>query len=321
MSQSLKVVFAGTPEFATKSLLSVLNSKHQVIAVYTQPDRPSGRGQKIKFSPVKDIALQHEIPIYQPDTFNQQACEELKDLNADVMLVSAYGLILPEAALNAPKYGCINIHASLLPKWRGAAPIERAILKGDTTTGITIMQVIKSLDAGPILFQSKCEIKPTDTGASLRVRLAQLSATEIVGVLDKLQNGELKPIAQDSDKATYASKIEKQEAQINWQDSAIEIERKVRAFNSWPVAYTNFKSKRLRVWEAKAFDKTSTHKPGEIISATKAGIEVATAKGVLNLLTVQLAGGKLINAQDFTNAHDLQNQHFDPVQTIVAMSI
>ena len=311
MSQGLNIIYAGTPEFAAKALQATLDSEHHVIAVYTQPDRPSGRGQKLKTGAVKEIALQLEIPIYQPEKFSEQACEHVKNLNADLMLVCAYGLLLPAQVLSIPKLGCINIHASLLPRWRGAAPIQRAILAGDETTGISIMQMVESLDAGPILYQTSCDISASDTGATLHDRLAELSASEIAAVLTLIQKNELTAVPQDPNQISYADKIQKQEAQIDWQESAIHIERKIRAFNAWPVAYTHFSGKRLRIWEAEAINKVCTSESGKIISVTKNGIEVATGSGVLKLISVQLAGGKIISAQDFINAQDLQESCFE----------
>jgi len=310
MSEGLKIIFAGTPEFAAASLQPLIKSQHQIIAVYTQPDRPAGRGQKIKLSPVKKLALVAEIPIFQPESLSDDECKRLLNFNADVMLVSAYGLLLPQAALSSTKLGCINIHASLLPKWRGAAPIQRSILAGDTQTGITIMQMVEELDAGPVLYRSTCEIKATDTASSLHDRLAQMSAKEVVDILMCFQNHALKAIPQDAGQATYAQKIVKNEANINWQQSAVEIERKIRAFNAWPVAYTYLQGKRLRIWEASLSNTVAQLKPGSVITATKESIEVVTGEGVLRLISLQLSGGKIISAQDFINAHDLHNQCF-----------
>ncbi len=314
MSKGLKIIFAGTPDFASATLESLITSSHTVIAVYTQPDRTAGRGLKLRSSPVKEIALQAEIPVYQPNSINEDECGRIKKLGADVMLVSAYGLLLPAAALTTPKLGCINIHASLLPKWRGAAPIQRAIMAGDKQTGITIMQIVEELDAGPILYQIKCDIKATDTGSSLHDRLALISSRNIAEILECLQNNELTPIPQDASLATYADKLVKQEGNINWQESALEIERKIRAFNAWPVAFTYLHEQRLRIWEAVLSNTLSQLKPGTVIAATKEGIEVATGEGVLSLKSLQLAGGKIISARDFINAHDILNQCFSSEQ-------
>lgn len=310
MSTGLKIIFAGTPEFAVPALQALLTSQHEVIAVYTQPDRPAGRGRKLRLSPIKEIALQAEIPVYQPNNLNADECKHLHELGADVMLVSAYGLLLPTAALRAPKLGCINIHASLLPKWRGAAPIQRAIIAGDKQTGITIMQMVEALDAGPILCQFTCTIGSTDTGSSLHDRLAQMSAREIDTSLQRLQRNEYTPRLQDTNQVSYANKLSKQEAKINWQESARDIERKIRAFNAWPVAYSYLLGQRIRIWEAVSNNASSQQKPGTVITASKEGIEVATGEDVLRLLSLQLSGGKIISAQDFVNAHDVLHQCF-----------
>ena len=314
MTTGLKIIFAGTPEFASVSLQALQSSQHQIIAVYTQPDRPAGRGQKIQMSPVKEVALQANLPVYQPKSFKSNECLQIKDLNADVMLVSAYGLLLPTEVLNAPKLGCINIHASLLPKWRGAAPIQRAIISGDKQTGITIMQMVEELDAGPMLYQKKCEIKSDDTGSILHDRLANISAQEIAGVLQQLKNQELVPKPQDNNLAVYAKKLSKKEADIDWHESAVEIERKVRAFNAWPVAYSFLNGARVRIWGATISnsrgDTQCQHNPGTVIETNNEGIEVATGNGTLVINTLQLSGGKVINAKDFNNAHNITQQCF-----------
>ncbi len=314
MSRGLKIIFAGTPVFATAALQSLLASRHQIIAVYTQPDRPAGRGQKLCSSAVKRLALQAKIPVFQPTAFDTDECARLQALDADVMLVSAYGLLLPVAVLETPKSGCINVHASLLPQWRGAAPIQRALLAGAKQTGITIIQMVKELDAGPILHQSTCDVRAADTGLSVHDRLAQLSASHIVDILNDLQNNALTPIPQDASRATYASKLTKQEANINWHASARTIERKIRAFNAWPVAYTYLQGKRLRVWQAALSDTISQRTPGTIIAATKNSIEVATGEGVISLHSLQLSGGKIIDARDFINARNVLDQRFSSKQ-------
>lgn len=311
MSGGLKIIFAGTPEFAAISLQSLLTSSHRIVAVYTQPDRPAGRGQKLRPSPVKEIALQAGIPLYQPGRFGEDECERLKKLAADVMLVSAYGILLPAEILAAPRLGCVNIHASLLPRWRGAAPVQHAILTGDRQTGITIMQMVSELDAGPILHKLVCTIYASDTASRLHDRLAHTSAQAIAGVMDDLQSNRFTPAPQDASRVTYAKKLTKRDARIDWHESAPEIERKIRAFNSWPVAYTYLKGRLLRIWQAVLRDGTSPQAPGTIIAAGKEGIDVATGKGVLRLESLQLAGGKTITAQDFINARNIQGQCFD----------
>ena len=310
MNKSLNIFFAGTPDFAASALQACIASHHNVVAVYTQPDRPAGRGRKIYYGPVKQLALDAEIPVLQPKHFDSQQTEQLQNTNADLMLVSAYGMLLPKEVLNIPKFGCINIHASLLPKWRGAAPIQRAIIAGDQQTGISIMQMVEALDAGPVLETFTCDIKDHDTGSSLHDRLAEMAADEIVGVLDRLQNKELHAVEQDETLVSYAKKISKQEANINWQQSASEIERKIRAFNTWPVAYSYLNDQRIRIWQAECLSEVNDNIAGRIISANKNGIQVATGDGVINLTTLQQAGGKIISAHDFMNAHDVSGLCF-----------
>ncbi len=311
MSKALTIIFAGTPDFAASALQACIKSKHNVCAVFTQPDRPAGRGRKIKHGPVKQLALDADIPVFQPQRLESAQHEQIKAMQADVMLVSAYGLLLPQEVLSIPKYGCINIHASLLPKWRGAAPIQRSIIAGDMKTGISIMQMEAGLDTGPILQQFDCEIRAIDTGSSLHDQLANLSANKIIEVLENIQAEKLKPQIQDDSQASYANKITKLEANIDWQQSAIEIERIIRAYNSWPVAYTYLGQQRLRIWQAAVSNTVSDKQPGYILNG-KQDIEVATGQGVLKLISIQLEGGKVISAQDFLNAHDVTACRFTP---------
>ncbi len=314
MSGGLKIIFAGTPGFAASSLQALLASSHQVIAVYTRPDRPAGRGQKLRPSPVKEIAQRADIPLYQPVRLGEDECDHLEELAADVMLVSAYGILLPAEALAAPRLGCVNVHASLLPRWRGAAPVQHAILAGDRQTGITIMQMVSELDAGPILHQLACTIHATDTAASLHDRLAHLSAQAIVGVMDGLQSNRFTPAPQDASRVTCAKKLAKQDAGIDWHESALEIERKIRAFNPWPVAHTHLNGQRLRIWQAVLHNGASPQAPGTIIATGREGIDVATGKGVLRLELLQLSGRKAVTAQDFINAHNVHGQRFESMQ-------
>ncbi len=303
-SEPLKVIFAGTPEFAAQALQALLDSEHQVVAVYTQPDRPAGRGRKLTPSPVKLLALEHGIDLYQPQTLKNETVQQgLKELNADVMVVVAYGLLLPEPVLEAPRLGCINIHASLLPRWRGAAPIQRAILAGDEESGITIMQMDKGLDTGDMLVKEAIPILPDDTAQTLHDRLATTGAKASIVALNQLRDGTASPEKQDDKQANYARKLSKAEALIDWQNSAIEIERLVQAFNPWPVAQTGYEGKMMRIWNAQAFgDRATTVQPGQIISGGKEGIDVATGDGVLRILRAQLPGGKPLAAVDLLNA-------------------
>lgn len=300
--KSSKIIFAGTPDFAAASLQALLDNDYNVCAVYTQPDRPAGRGQQLQISPVKSLALQHNLPVFQPPTLKMPEVQmQLTDLQSDLMIVAAYGLLLPKAVLNAPKLGCINVHASLLPRWRGAAPIHRAILAGDQMTGITIMQMDIGLDTGAMLLKIECPILPTDTGETLHDKLAEIGGKALISSLEKWKT--LKPELQDDDLATYAKKIDKSEAQIDWNLSALELDRQIRAFNPYPVAQAEVNGLLLRIWKAQPLDE-STNKPvGSISCANKNGLDIATGDGVLRLLTVQQAGKRALSVGDFLNAH------------------
>jgi methionyl-tRNA formyltransferase len=303
----MKIVFAGTPEFSLPVLEILMHSRHPLVAVYTQPDRPAGRGRHTRFSPVKQLALAHDIPVCQPDTLRSNAArEELAAWRADLMVVVAYGLILPPAVLALPELGCINVHASLLPRWRGAAPIQRAILAGDSETGVTLMQMEAGLDTGPILASARCPITADMTGGQLHDRLAEIGAQLLRENLERIAHGELEPQPQDDSLATYADKLDKQEALIDWNQSAKEIGRKVRAFNPWPVAETRYAGKQLRIWEAQPLDAKGDHPPGRVLAAGKPGIDVACGVGVLRVLRVQLPGARALAAADFVNAHALE---------------
>ena len=304
MSEPLNVIFAGTPEFAAEALQALLQSRHKVIAVYTQPDRPAGRGRRLTPSPVKQLALEHDISVYQPVSLKDaEAQQQLTKLNADVMVVVAYGLLLPLPVLQAPRLGCINIHASLLPCWRGAAPIQRAILAGDAETGVTIMQMDEGLDTGDMLLKRSCPIQRDDTAQSLHDRLAKIGAEAMIEVLDQLSEGLARPEPQDTNLASYAAKLSKDEAMIDWRRPALEIERLVHAFNPWPVAQTEFGEQLLRIWQAQVLaDAVAEQFPGTIINATKHGIDVATGDGVLRILKAQLPGGKALPVADLLNA-------------------
>lgn len=308
---SLRIIFAGTPDFAATALSALIKSEHQLVAVYTQPDRPAGRGRKLHASPVKDVALEHNIPVLQPDNLkNIEAQEVLRSFNADVMVVAAYGLILPQAVLDIPRLGCLNIHASLLPRWRGAAPIQRAIAAGDKESGITIMQMNAGLDTGDILQISTCPISEEDNGGSLHDRLAEIGVTAILKTLEDLTNNNINPVPQDDALATYAHKLDKQEAQINWQHSASKIERLIRAFNPWPVAFTQLNEKTFRIWQAQALASDSNYKtgmtPGTVISCDKKGIDICCGEGVLRILSLQPSGSKKMDVAAFMNGHAKQ---------------
>ncbi|MFO1389196.1 methionyl-tRNA formyltransferase [Cellvibrio sp.] len=304
----LNIIFAGTPEFAAEHLKALLGSRHKVIAVYSQPDRPAGRGKKLTASPVKEVALEHNIPVYQPLNFkSDEAKAELAALNADLMVVVAYGLILPKAVLDTPRLGCINVHASILPRWRGAAPIQRAIEAGDTETGVTIMQMDVGLDTGDMLIKAFCPILATDTGGSLHDKLISVGAPALLEALDQIQTGKTNPIKQDDSLSNYAPKLSKEEAALNWHLSAIELERKVRAFNPFPVAHTKpsdaADDARIRVWAAKATNTSASAPLGSITKISADGVWVACAEGQLILENIQLPGKKALNIGEILRGH------------------
>ena len=305
----MRIVFAGTPKFAVKSL-SVLNqSKHEVIAVYCQPDRPKGRGKVLTACPVKVCAKANNLLVIQPeDLKDKQSQSQLALLNPDVMVVAAYGQILPKSILEIPKLGCLNIHASLLPRWRGAAPIERAILKGDKETGISIMKMNEGLDTGDILLDKKCMISNRETAQTLHDTLSNIGANAILETLNMLPTLKARP--QQNNEATYAEKVTKDEAQIDWHQSAEKISRVIRAFNPRPIAYTNamakqFKNRVLRIIEAEIVNRQTTNSPGEVIKYDKDVCYIATSNGVINLKKVQLSGKNKVSIKDFNNAYQL----------------
>ena len=303
MSKPLRIIFAGTPDFAAKHLSALLNSEHEVIAVYSQPDRPAGRGKKLKPSDVKQLAVSNDIPVYQPISLrNEEAQQELAALNADLMVVVAYGLILPQIVLDTPRLGCINVHGSLLPRWRGAAPIQRSIWAGDAETGVTIMQMDLGLDTGAMLHKVTCPIADDETSASLYDKLAELGPQGLLETLTQISSNTAVAEVQDDEQANYASKLSKEEANIDWTQSAVEIERQVRAFNPWPVSYTQIAEQNVKIWQASVSEETTDAQPGTVIAATKQGIQVATGNGVLTLLNLQLAGKKAMPVQDILNA-------------------
>ena len=302
----MRLIFAGTPEFAVAALAALIDAKHDIAMVLTQPDRPAGRGLRETPSPVKRLAQQQGIDVFQPITLktpDNQA--KIAAVKADAMVVAAYGLILPQAVLDIPRLGCINIHGSLLPRWRGAAPIHRAILAGDRETGITIMQMAAGLDTGPTLLRESIPIDAKDTTATLHDQLATLGGKLIVRALQQLQNGALPATPQPDEGVTYAAKISKSEARIDWNLPAAEIERQVRAFNPFPIAQTRWRGETLRIWKAELAGEEN-HSPGSLVAVEKDRIVVACGAGTLALTELQRAGGKRLAARAFLQGMSIQ---------------
>ena len=299
----LKLIFAGTPDFAARHLAALLSSDHEVVAVYTQPDKPAGRGQKLTASPVKELALAHDLPVYQPASLRNEAAQaELAALGADLMVVVAYGLILPKAVLDTPRLGCINVHGSLLPRWRGAAPIQRSIWAGDAETGVTIMQMDVGLDTGAMIRKVTCPIASDETSASLYDKLAGLGPQALVDTLDAMAAGDTAAEPQDDALANYAEKLSKEEARIDWSMDAVAIERCIRAFNPWPISWFDVAGQTVKVWQAEVLPQAHGQAAGTLLKADKQGIEVATGQGVLRLLTLQPPGKKAMSVSDLLNS-------------------
>ncbi|MBA6134894.1 MULTISPECIES: methionyl-tRNA formyltransferase [Pseudomonas] len=297
----MRIVFAGTPEFAAEHLKALLDSPYEIVAVYTQPDRPAGRGQKLMPSAVKALAVAHGIPVLQPQTLrNAEAQAELAALQPDLMVVVAYGLILPQAVLDIPRLGCINSHASLLPRWRGAAPIQRAVEAGDTESGVTVMRMEAGLDTGPMLLKVTTPISAEDTGGSLHDRLAQMGPPAVVQAIAGLADGSLQGEVQNDALATYAHKLNKDEARLDWCRPAVELERLIRAFNPWPVCHSTLDGESVKVLAANV--AAGKGEPGEILSASKDGLVVACGDQALSLTRLQLPGGKALSFNDLFNS-------------------
>ncbi|MGL4352898.1 MAG: methionyl-tRNA formyltransferase [Aeromonas popoffii] len=299
----LKLIFAGTPDFAARHLAALLSSDHEVVAVYTQPDKPAGRGQKLTASPVKELALTHNLPVYQPASLrNEEAQAELAALGADLMVVVAYGLILPKVVLDTPRLGCINVHGSLLPRWRGAAPIQRAIWAGDSETGVTIMQMDVGLDTGAMIRKVSYPIAADETSTSLYDKLAGLGPQALVDTLNAMAAGDTAAEQQDDSLANYAQKLSKEEARIDWSMEAVAIERCIRAFNPWPISWFEVAGQTIKVWQAEVVDSNHGQPAGSLLKADKQGIDIATGKGVLRLLTLQPPGKKAMSVSDLLNS-------------------
>ena len=303
MSTSLRIIFAGTPDFAARHLDALLSSGHQIVGVFTQPDRPAGRGKKLMPGPVKVLAETHGLPVFQPASLRPQENQQLvADLNADVMVVVAYGLILPKAVLDMPRLGCVIVHGSLLPRWRGAAPIQRALWAGDAETGVTIMKMDVGLDTGDMLYKLACPITAEDTSATLYDKLADLGPQGLIETLQQLADNTATPEVQDEAQVTYAEKLSKEEARIDWSLSAAQLERCIRAFNPWPMSWLMIDEQPVKVWKASVINGNTSAEPGTIIDASKNGIQVATGEGILNLESLQPAGKKAMSAQDLLNS-------------------
>ena len=299
----MKIIFMGTPEFAVGALEALVKAGHQVALVVTQPDKPKGRGKEMQFTPVKECALKYDIPVFQPVKIKApEAVDKLREYEADVFVVAAFGQILSEDILNMPKYGCINIHASLLPKYRGSAPIQWAILNGEKVTGITIMQMASGIDNGDILLQSTVEIDEKETGDSLHDKLAAEGAKLIVEALPKIEKGELTPVKQNDEESSYVKMLQKSIGEIDWNKSAVEIERMVRGLNSWPSAFTRYNGKTLKIWESEVSDRETENAdaaPGTITAVEKAAIYIRTGENDLKITQLQLEGKKRLPVKEF----------------------
>ena len=306
----MRILFAGTPEFALPSLDALAASAHELIGVFTQPDRPAGRGRKLTASPVKARAMSLGLPVFQPETLRDETVQkQIAELQPDLMVVVAYGLLLPQSVLDIPPKGCINVHASLLPRWRGAAPIARAIQAGDAETGVTIMRMARGLDTGDMLLSRDCEITAEATAGSLHDQISDMGANLLVTALAGIQNESLTASPQNSEHATYAKLLDKAEAEVDWSQPAQTIARNIRAFNPWPVAYTGLGDQRLRLWRARLISG-GTGKPGEIVAVGDQGIDVATGQGSLRITELQWPGKKAIPAADAARRRNLVGQRF-----------
>jgi methionyl-tRNA formyltransferase len=306
----LRIVFAGTPQFSVPTFQALALSGHELLAVYTQPDRPAGRGRQLTASPVKEVALELGIPVHQPASLKpREERDRLQALAPDLIVVVAYGLLLPKAILDIPRLGCLNVHASLLPRWRGAAPIQRALLAGDIRTGISLMRMETGLDTGPVYAYAEIAIGPRDTSADLHDRLATLGADALIRHLPAIAAGNLAPVPQDEQGVCYAAKLAKLEAGLDWRRDAVELERQIRGLNPWPVAETHAQGQVLRIWQAQVLASSESPSPaGKVIAVSPQGVDVATGDGVLRLTVLQKSGGRALPASDFIRGFDLLGQ-------------
>ncbi|MBS9435267.1 methionyl-tRNA formyltransferase [Photorhabdus hainanensis] len=303
MSDSLRIVFAGTPDFAARHLEALLMSQHEVVGVLTRPDKPAGRGKKLTPSPVKVLAEEHNITVFQPATLRSEENQQwILKQQPDVLIVVAYGLILPKTVLNIPRLGCLNVHGSLLPRWRGAAPIQRSLWAGDTETGVTIMQMDVGLDTGDMLYKASSPITPEDTSASLYEKLANIGPDALLKTLSLITSGKNQPEIQNENLVTYAEKLSKEEARIDWKLSATHLERCIRAFNPWPMSFFEMEGQPVKVWKAEAIGEQTSAEPGTVLKADKKGIYIATADGILNITQLQPAGKKAMSAANLLNS-------------------
>lgn len=305
----IRIVYMGTPDFAVEPLEAIIKAGYEVTAVVTQPDKQKGRGKEVKMTPVKECALRHGIPVFQPVKIKEpEAVAELEKYQADLFVVAAFGQLLSEEILNMPEYGCINIHASLLPAYRGAAPIQWAVLNGEKESGVTIMQMDKGLDTGDMLLKRSVELSPTETGDSLHDKLMHLGAELIVEALSKLEKGELVPEKQKDELSSYAKKLTKAMGQIDWSKDAVSLERWIRGLNSWPSAYTFFGGKTLKIWEARVAEENGAQKaePGQVVSVSREGFTVACGQGALQILSLQLEGKKRVLTREFLLGYQVE---------------
>ena len=306
----MKIIFMGTPDFAVGTLEALIEAGHEVVLAVTQPDKPKGRGKEMQFTPVKECALKHDIPVFQPRKVREEACiEELRKYNADTMVVVAFGQILPKEILEMTPYGCINVHASLLPKYRGSAPIQWAIINGEEVTGVTTMQMDEGLDTGDMLLKIEIPIEPKETGGSLFDKLAVAGAKLCVETLEALQNKTVTPIPQGETTTAYAKMLDKQLGNIDWNQSAIEIERLIRGLTPWPSAYTNWNEKVMKIWDAEVWDidlEMEDAKPGTIVKVEKDAFYVQTGEGLLKVCELQIPGKKRMDAGAFLRGYQVK---------------